>query len=171
MTSTFTTSRTYTKTAAKHIASKVAADLAALTDYYDEPSETKILEFYQELVELLSGGYLQSIEYGFRRGNRRVLSMLYEVRRDGSLEDQNSGGVPPRLRIDGAEWFSFLTLNENWFGLSYEEKKQVKDRITIKRSGGSPPRDGDGTWADAKTYSMDGVSTRRRIFLPPGGRA
>ena len=171
MTSTFTTTQTYTKTAAKHIASKVAADLAALTDYYDEPSEIKIHEFHQELVELLSGGYLQSIEYGFRRDNQRVLSMLYEVRRDGSLEDQNSGGVPPRIPIDGAKWFSFLTLNAKWDALSSEEQKQIKDRITIKRSDGSPPRDGDGMWVDTKTYSMDGISTQRRIFRPSGGRA
>ena len=171
MTSTFTTTQTYTKTAARHIASKVAADLAALTDYYDEPSETKIRDFYQELVELLSGGYLESIEYGFRRDNQRVFSMFYEVRRDGSLEDQNSGGVPPRLQIDGAEWFSFLTFNAKWDDLSYEEKRQIQDRITIKRSDGSPPRDGDGMWVDTKTYSMDGIGTQRKIFRPSGGRA
>ena len=171
MTSTFTTSQTYTKTAARHIASKVAADLAALSAYYDEPSKAKILEFYQELVEFLSGGYLQSVEYGFQRDDRRVLSMLYEVGRDGSLEDQNSGGVPPRLRIDGAEWFSFLTLNEKWNALSPDEKRRIQDRIAIKRSDGSPPRDGDGAWVNTKTYSLDGVSTRRMIFCPPGGRA
>lgn len=171
MTSTFTTSSTFTRTHAEYLASKVAADLSALYSYYGRPSRSKISDFYQELVELLSGGYVESIEYGFRRDGRRVFSMSYRVRKDGSMEDQNSGGVPPRMDIGGAEWFSYLTYSENWQFLRPDQQSQINARLAIKRTPGPEPQDGDGAWEVSKSYSAGGVSTQRRIFRPSGGRA
>lgn len=169
MTATFTTSSTFTRTHAKHIGSKIAADLAALFSYYGRPSESDIRDFYEELVELLSGGYLQSVEYGFRRDGRRIFAVSYEVR-DGSL-DQHSGGIPSRLDLGGAEWFSHLIPNKRWYSLSAEARKQIEDRIPVKRVPGSEPQNGDGDWEISKSYAAGGVSTQRRVFRPSGGRA
>ena len=170
MTNTLTTSSTFTRTHAKHIGSKIAADLAALLSYYGRPSESDIRDFYEELVELLSGGYLQSVEYGFRRDGRRIFAVFYEVRQDGSL-DQYSGGIPSRLDLGGAEWFSYLIPNKRWHSLSSEDRKQIEDRIPVKRVLGSEPLDGDGVWEISKSYAAGGVSTQRRVFRPSGGRA
>ena len=72
MTNTYTTSATFTKTNVEYVASKVLADLRGLRAYYGQPSEARIWEFYDELVELLVGGYVTSVEYGFKRYGQRV---------------------------------------------------------------------------------------------------
>ena len=84
MTNTYTTSSTFTKTNVEYVASKVVADLRGLKAYYGEPDEDKIWDFYEELVELLAGGYVTSVEYGFKRNGQRVVSLYYEARMDGS---------------------------------------------------------------------------------------
>ena len=102
MTNTYTTSSTFTKTNVKYVASKVVADLRGLRAYYGEPDEDKIWDFYEELVELLAGGYVTSVEYGFKRNGQRVVSLYYEAQMDGSLTDGKSGGVYARAKISGA---------------------------------------------------------------------
>ena len=166
MTQTFTTSNTFTQTRAEYIASKVAADLRALTAYYDQPSESHIRDLYQEFCELLVGGYVASVEYGFKRDDQRVVTLYYEVRADGSLADGKSGGVFARAGITGANWFSFLEYSENWATLSASEKQSVKERLPIQRTSGQAPQDGSGFWETDRSYSSDGVGTQRSTFRP-----
>lgn len=142
-----------------------------MASYYGRPSESEIRDFYAELVELLSGGYLQSIEYGFRRHAQRIFSMRYEVRHDGSLEDQNSGGVPPRLDLGGATWFSYLIPSKKWHSLSHEDRERIESRIPVDRTPGSEPQDGYGRWETSNSYSAGGVGAQRKIFRPSGGSA
>ena len=164
MTNTFTTSSTFTRTGAKYIASKVIADLQGMQDYYGKPNESLIWDFYEELTELLAGGYLASVEYGFIQNNQRVVTLYYEVQPDGSLSDEKSGGVYARADISNAEWSSFLTYSSEWASLSNAAKQQIKARITIKRVPGKNPQDGSGYWVTDKSYSSQGVGTQRRMF-------
>ena len=166
MTNTYTTSATFTKTNVKYVASKVIADLRGLRAYYDQPSEAKIWEFYEELVELLAGGYVASVEYGFKRDDQRIVTLYYEARMDGSLSDGNSGGVYARADISGARWFSFLTYSRKWDLLSPSAQQEIEEGLPIKRSYGQAPGDGNGYWSTDRNYSSQGVGVQRRTFRP-----
>lgn len=166
MTSTFTTTTTFTRTSARHIASKVVTDLRRMSFYYGRPTENEIEEYYGELVELLVHGYVASIEYGFRNNGRRVLSLYYEVRADGSLSDGRAGGVYARANLAGASWFSYLTYSAKWSELSDEERDQFEARLPIRRTAGHAPADGAGYWVTDRSYGADGVGTQRRTFRP-----
>ncbi len=166
MTNTYTTSTAFTKTNADYLASKVVADLRGMRAYYDKPSETRIWEFYEELAELLAGGYVASVEYGFRRDGRRIVSLYYEARTDGSLTDGKSGGVYARADISGAQWFSFLTYSWKWSLLSSSAQQEIEGRITIQRSYGQAPGDGNGYWSIDRSYASQGTGVQRRTFRP-----
>ena len=166
MTNTYTTSSTFTKTNVEYVASKVVADLRGLKAYYGEPDEDRIWDFYEELVELLAGGYVTSVEYGFKRNGQRVVSLYYEARMDGSLTDGKSGGVYARADISGASWFSFLIYSNKWGSLSPNAQQAVEARIPIKRSHGQAPGDGNGYWSTDRSYSSQGAGVQRRTFRP-----
>ena len=166
MTHSFTIDNTFTKTDAKYIASKVAADLRGMRDYYGQPDESKIWDYYEEITELLVGGYLASVEYGFTRNERRVVTLYYEVRQDGSLADEKPGGVYPRADVSKKDWFSFLTYSSKWNSLSDAARQQIKERIPIKRTPGEAPQDGNGHWVADRCYSAQGTGTQRRTFRP-----
>ena len=166
MTVTFTSTNTFTLTKAQYIASKVVADLRGMNAYYGKPPESKILKFYEELTVLLNGGYLASVEYGFKRNVQRVVTLYYEVKADGSLSDGKSGGVYARADIAGANWFSFLCHNGSWEALSPTEQQKIEARIPVKRTFGQAPEDGSGFWETDRSYSSDGVGTQRSTFRP-----
>lgn len=166
MTYTFTATSTFTRTSARHIASKVVTDLRRMNFYYGLPTETEIEHYYSELVELLALGYVESVEYGFKRNGRRIVSVFYEVRADGSLADDRAGGVHARADITGASWFSFLTYNSKWSQLSEGERARIEATLPIRRTTGQAPQDGNGYWVTDRTYSADGVGVQRRAFRP-----
>ena len=166
MTHTFTTSSTFTKTDARYIASKVAADLQGMRDYYGEPDEHMIWQYHMELTNLLMEDCLVNAEYGFIQNNQRVVTLYYEVQSYGLLSDGRSGGVYARANVSNAQWFSFLTYGRRWDSLSDEEQQRIKERIPIKRTEGQAPQDGNGYWVVDKSYSSHGIGTQRRSFRP-----
>ena len=166
MTETFTTGATFTRTDAEYITSKVAADLLGMRAYYGQPSEPKILDYYVELAALLFGDWVESVEYGFKQNDQRVLSLHYKVRTGGLQADGRSGGVYARADISGAAWFSFLIYSDRWGQLSDNERRQVEELLPVKRTYGEAPRDGKGCWVTDRGYSSQGGGTQRRSFLP-----
>lgn len=164
-TQSFTTSSAYTKTSSAYIASKVAADLRAMQAYYGRPSESEISDYQHELGELLARGYVSSVQYGFKRDGKKIVVLEYEHRPSG-LRDDNSGRVFARADTSGAEWFSFLTTSAKWDSLPESDKKQIQERLRVKRVPGREPGDGDGYWAADKSYSSEGVGAQRRTFRP-----
>lgn len=170
-THTLSTARTFTRTSAQHVASKVAADLRRLQSYYGSPSDAWIDMYRVELCELLAGGYLAAVEYGFQREERRVLSLSYTARVDGTLADAHAGGVPVGVDVTGARWFSFLSYSEAWMRLSRDEKQRVQARLPFRRATGTAPEDGDGFWREDRAYASDGTGTLRRVFRPHDWRS
>ena len=166
MTYTFTTTKTFTRTSAQHIASKVQTDLHRMLSYYGKPSKRWIDAYFEELTELLVHGYVANIEYGFRRNGKRVVSLYYTVQADGSLSDNRAGGVFARADITGATRFSFLNYSDKWFELSRDDRDRFQARLHFQRTTGEAPGDGDGYWVDDRSYSVDGDGTRRQTFRP-----
>ena len=168
MTNTFTTTRTqtFTRTSAKYIASKVATDLYRLCRYYGRPTEQQIADYDQELTELLAGRFVASVEYGFKSGGSRVLSLMYQVHTDGSISDANPGAVFARAPVASATWFSFLMYTPAWSALSATEKARIEGGLPFSRTSGTSPSDGAGRWVVDRGYAADGTGIQRRTFIP-----
>ena len=163
---TQSSSHSYTRTSARYIASKIVADLRRVQSYYGTPVDGVLESFQQELCELLAGGYVAEVEYGFRRQGKRVLCLRYRFRLDGTLADENAGGVPARVDISGASWFSCLMHSEAWWLLSGEERERIQSTLPFRRTAGAGPEDGDGYWDAERTYARDGAGAHRSVFRP-----
>ena len=60
-----TTTATFTRTNATHLAAKVIADLYQRSVLYGRPTEDAIDDYETELIELLANGYVDTYEFGF----------------------------------------------------------------------------------------------------------
>jgi hypothetical protein len=168
MTLTFTTTetKTFTRTSARYIASKVAADLHGFARYYGRPTVEAIRDYEDELISLLLGGYVDSVEYGFRREGKRVVTLLYRVRADGSLTDTRPGSIFARANTSGASWFSFLVYSARWYALDTAERDRIRGTLPFQRTSGSAPQDGSGSWTSDRSYSANGVGAQRNSYIP-----
>jgi hypothetical protein len=160
-----TTTSTFTITNARYLASKIAADLRQFKAFYGEPTDETIEKLYEELVEMLAGGYVATYEAGFRKDGKRVVSQRYVVS-SGVAADERAGGMYARADVSGASWFTFMTYSSEWDALTPTAQQAVRDAVPIKRSSGSAPTDGDGYWEAGRSYESGGTSTARSGFRP-----
>lgn len=161
-----TTTTTFTSTNARYLASKIAADLRQLRSFYGEPTERQINDLYDELVEMLAGGYMATYEAGFRKDGKRVVSQRYAVSTSGLSTDERAGGIYARADVTGASWFTFMSYSRAWWNLSDAARKGVKDSVSIDRTPGEEPTDGNGYWETGRSYASGGTSTSRSGFRP-----
>lgn len=169
MTTTYTTEYTFTRTNAKHIASKVAADLKLMQIFYNKPTDSEIDNFIEELVILLLGdgvhGYLESVDYGFRRNNEWLLVVSYSADYGGDVSrDDRSGGIPFGKDTSGASLYSYLRMNTHFWNLPKAERDRILELIPVKRSSAEEPQLGAGEWVSDRTYSSGGVALDKRVF-------
>jgi len=159
---TYSYTRSFTRTDAKHVASKVAADLGYMRALYGQPSYANIADYETEVVELLAGGYLDSVSYGLRRGGAYVVALKYVADTSGNLSgDDPIGALDRSADVTGASFYSFLVTNTAWSNLTPAERQSIEDRIPVKRGIGSEPSVEGGYWAEDKTYSSSGGGVRR----------
>ncbi len=162
MTHSYTTTQTFTRTDARYIAGKVAADLRQLSQAYGEPTEEHIDNLLGELTEYLVDGYLDRITYGFRKGDQWVVALRYKGTEIGSLTtDDRSGRVPRGADVTNASWCSHLVLNSKWEALSPEKRASYERALPIQRTNGTEPSPGARGWIEDKTYSSSGGGVRR----------
>src|SRR6478752_2501033 len=93
---TYSNTQTFTLTHAKYLASKVATDLKRLQRLYGFPSDSIIESYETELTELLKGGYLDTVTYGFKRNNNWIEPTLRYTSQEissGSGLDDDPGKV------------------------------------------------------------------------------
>lgn len=167
MTSTFTSTSTFTRTDARYVTSKVAADLRQFQAFYGHPTDAEITDYIVELTELLAGRYLDYIEYGFRQNDDWVVSARYTARWDGGLDsDERPGRIPAGANIRQASWGSFLVKNGNWSALSATAQQQIEASIPVKRGSSAVPGYASGVWVEDRTYGRNGVSVARKVFQP-----
>ena len=168
MSYSYTRSTSFTITHARHLASKVAADLHLCAAYYDRPSESDIAAYSEELAILLTDGYVEQYEFGFKKDGRRVLTWRYTVELDGSISsDDRAGKLLPSIDVSGASFYNFLSYSDKWFSLPTSIKKAVKKDLPIERTTGDLPNDGNGYWTSQdRHYSSGGVGLGRATFRP-----
>lgn len=162
-----TTTSTFTRTHARYLASKIAADLRQFRSFYSKPTEQQIEDLYEELVEMLAGGYVATYEAGFRKsGGDRVVSARYIVSSSGISTDERAGGIYARADITGASWFTYMTYSNAWWELNDSARRGIKDSVPVDRSPADEPTDGDGYWESGRNYASGGTSTSRSGFRP-----
>lgn len=167
MTTTYTTSETFTRSNARYVASKVAADLRLLQRFYGRPTDAEIDAYVGELVELLLGGYVQRVTYGFKRGSAWAVALRYEARLDGTLDaDDRAGRVTPGISITGASFYSYLVHSYTWDLLDPAEQARIEARLPVQRTGADEPSSGNGSWVQDRSYSAGGSGVRRASLRP-----
>lgn len=167
MTSSYTLSETFSIVHARHISSRVAADMRLMSRYYGYPAEAAIENYLEEMAQLLAKGYLATFEIGYTRNGGRLFTLHYEVRADGSLSDSRAGGVPVGIDISGGTPFNFLTHSAAWHHLSQAEREAFEATLPVQRAVGDEPVDGHGYWVhDDRSYAAAGAGLRRGRFVP-----
>lgn len=165
---TYTTSDTesFTITNARKLAAKVTADMHQCRRLYGDPTEADIAAYNEELVHMLAGKYVSSYEFGYQKGDKRIVSWYYTITAAGDLEGGRSGGLYAKADISGASWFNFMTTNYSWSVLNEAGKNAVRAKHSVKRVTGDPPSDGSGHWVADRIYVSGGVAVQRKEFRP-----
>ncbi len=160
---TATESTTFTITHAKHMAAKVAADLKRLQRFYGSPDDIWISNFESEIIELLKGGYLAEVTYGFKRDEKWIEPTLrYTAQELAGMtgNDDDPGRVPHGADIKGASFYSYLIYNSTWQSLPAEDKAILEEKLPFKRPGAPAPGI-SGYLSNDHTYSSGGRALNR----------
>jgi hypothetical protein len=162
--STGTNSTTFSRTNARHIASKIAADLRQMRLLYGKPSPEQIDEYNDEIVEFLVKKWVKTVEYGFKRDGEWVVSLRYEVRADGTIDDTGAGRVYPGADIAAASFHSFMTYTDKYY--SDDDRESVLDKLPFRRTPGTDPAHVNGYWETGKSYASGGYGAVRSQWRP-----
>lgn len=167
MTVSYSLSETFSIAHARHISSRVAADMRLMNRYYGYPAESAIENYLEEIAQRLARGYLATFEIGFKRAGRRLFTLHYDVRADGTLTDSRAGGVPVGIDTSNATRFNHLTHSAAWFALSSADRAAFEATLPVQRIVDDAPIDGDGYWVrDERSYSAAGMGLSRGRFVP-----
>ena len=154
---------TFTATHAKHMAAKVATDLKRIQRLYGYPHDIDIANFEAEVIEFLKEGYLDTVTYGFRRGENWIEPTLRYTSRDlanMAVNDDDPGRVRPGADTHGASFYSYLTHSQVWDALPESERNSFIKRLPFQRNGAPEPGI-NGHLRDDRTYSSGGRALSR----------
>jgi hypothetical protein len=145
------------------MAAKVATDLKRMQRLYGSPSDADIANYEAEVIELLKGGYLRTVSYGFRRNGEWTEPMVRYTARDlagSSANDDDPGRIRVGANIEGATFWSYLTYSDAWDQLTAAERATLSARLPIKRSDAVEPMV-NGYLTNDRTYSAGGHALDR----------
>lgn len=158
-----TYSHQFTIVHARKLAAKVATDLKRIQRYYGKPSQSDIDAYQGEITELLKGGYLKSVTYGFKRNDKWIKPTVeYTADELAGMyaDDDDPGRIPTGGQVDGAPFTSFLIYSKSWWALTSKQREDFEKTLPVKRSTGTAPGY-DGYLQRDKTYSAGGKSLGR----------
>ena len=165
MSMTSTRTSTFTIANARYVTSKIKADLKLLQRAYGSPTDADIEAYGEEAAQLLNGGYLGTVTYGFRRNGSWVVALRYIAQSNGILaSDDRAGGIPRGINISGAQFLSYLTYSTKWDWLSMGERERINDSLPITRTPGPEPGTNGGYWSADRSYSSNGSGVARGAF-------
>lgn len=163
MSNSYTYNESFTKTNAKYLSSKVAADLKRIQRFYGKPSDSLIADYEEELAILLKNDAVRKVAYGFKRDGKWVEPTLIYTAENFSgnnWTDDDPGTVRPGADVEGLSFTSFLSYSGNWNALSSEERLNIKKSLPIKRTSGNEPSI-NGQVSNDKNYYSGGKSLNR----------
>lgn len=154
---------TFTVTHARHIAAKVATDLKRVQRFYNHPSNERIEQFEKEIVELLKGGYIDHVTFGFQRNDNWIEPTLRytakELASDQGFGD-DPGKIVPGKDVSGASFYSYLVYSPAWSALSSSQKADVEKQLPFSRTTANEPGI-NGVLVPDRTYSAGGKALDR----------
>lgn len=158
-----TESATFTVAHARHMAAKVSADLKRMQRFYGHPSDSDIVNYESEAIELLKAGYFGTLTIGFLRGGQWIEPTLRYTARDlagMAANDDDPGRVLPGRDIAGATFHNYMTYSAAWDLLTESQKDVFKRRMPFYRTGMAQPAV-NGYLVEDKTYSAGGRALNR----------
>jgi hypothetical protein len=161
----YTESRTFTVTHARHMAAKVATDLKRMQRFYGKPSDVSIAEYETEATEMLRAGYLDTVTYGFKKDGKWIEPTLRYTARDlagMSANDDDPGRIRPNVDITGASFASYMTYTAAWDQLTQAKRDAFKATLPFVRNGAAEPGI-SGYLSNDRTYSSGGKALDRSI--------
>lgn len=164
MTTSMTRSSTWSYTEAKHVASKLGADLLNLNARYGHPSRSDIENYVEETALYLQRGYLKTVDFGFRDDNRWVLRLRYTAVAGGQLRDEAPGGLPSAYDVAGHQFHSYLTYSSAYWGLTESQRAEFDSMLPIDRTPGSEPTANGGSFGRDSQYSRNGNGISRTVY-------
>ena len=165
---TYTNSVTFSRTHAVHIAAKVATDLKRMQRFYGEPTDKAIAEFETEVIELLRGGYIKRIIYGFKLSGKWIEPTLrYTSQQLAGIDtvSDDPGRVSPGADVRGAVFSSYLIRSDSWWDLSSTQQDEILRRLPFKRHSAAEPGV-NGYFVDDRQYSAGGRALNRSSLRP-----
>ncbi len=165
---TQTITHTETSTYARHVASKVAADLKRLQRIYqiNRPSDQEIINYQQEVAMLLDNGYLGTVTYGFKRNGRWLVALKY-TSIGGSLVGGNDdpGGIWPDVDVSDTWFTSFLSYSPTWGELTLQQKENFNKSLPFQRVEGIEPDVENGCcWVEGRNYQSGNLGVSRSMI-------
>lgn len=160
---TITDSATFTITHARHMGTKVAADLKRIQRLYGGISDEWIAHYETELIEYIKAGYINTVTYGFQINDQWIEPTLRYTACELNgydVSDDDPGKVRPGADVSGAHFTSYLNYSRKWSNASQAEKDAFKGRLPFNRGTGSEPTI-KGYLLNDKTYSAGGRSLDR----------
>ena len=131
-----TTTSTFTRTNARYLASKIAADLRQLRSFYGKPTSSRSTTSMTNSSRCSLAAMSRATKRGSARHGKRVVSERYTVSSSGLAADERAGGIYARADISGASWFTFMTYSNAWWNLSDAARTAIKDSVPIDRTPG-----------------------------------
>ena len=162
-TSTQTYSETFTVVHARHIASKVAADLERFRRFYGSPSSWDINSYEKELIVLLKFDAIDKVTYGFRRNSLWTMaSARYVALPGGTIHmDDDPGRIRPGLDVRNATFGSFLEYSSLWWNRPASERASTERELPFSRQTGSESGLEHGNWVSDRSYAAGGCGLGR----------
>ncbi len=159
---TYTTTETWSRTHARYVSGKVAADLRQMQQAYDKPSDSAIDNYLVELTVLLTGGYVSEVSYGFLHNGAYVAALRYTADMNGNLRtDDRSGRIPRGSDVSRASFYSYLKYSQAWRDLPASERQRIERSLPFTRSEAPEPSVANGSWRSDKSYASAGCGLHR----------
>jgi len=163
-----TYTQTHTSTYARHIASKVAADLKRLQRLYGgtRPSDQEIGDFETEISLLLDARYLEEITYGFKRNDKWVVALKYRaVGNQLAGAGDDPGGILPTENTTETHFASFLAYSDAWDMLDSAKQEAFEAKLPFQRtSGRESDIEGGGRWVKSRNYASGTLGVQRSMI-------
>jgi Bacterial HORMA domain family 1 len=163
MTYSLARTATFTITDARYVASKMGADLRNLNARYGDPDLEVIPLYVEEAAQLLAAGYLNTVDFGYKRGDVWKLRLRYTATAGGHLRDDPPGRLPDPIDVAGLTFYSYLTHSAAFNLLDAAAKKKFEATLPIERVGTPEPR-AVGGYATDLQYSRNGNGMNRNVY-------
>ncbi|MEV6273331.1 hypothetical protein AB0L64_39610 [Kribbella sp. NPDC051936] len=164
MTTSMTRTSTFTITDARYVSSKLGADLRNLNIRYGQPALSTIDDFVEETAQYLKAGYLESVDFGFKDGDRWILRLRYVAAAGGQLRDEAPGRLPSATQVRGYTFHSYLKRNGAFNALGSAAQVAFTDGLPIQRSAGLEPSAFGGQHGNQAQYARNGAGLDRTVY-------